>query len=258
MKVLLVGNGGREHTLAWKIYNSDSFKNKNGILYCTKCNPGINAISQSVKINPTDIDDITEFVNSNDIELVVIGPEVPLSMGLADKISEFTHAKVFGPSKSAAEIETSKVFSKDFMKRNDIPSAHYASFGIDTFSNSISYLNTISYPVVIKADGLAAGKGVYIAESKEEAVNFITDINKNQIFGESGDKFIIEEFLNGFELSVFAVTDGDDFVILPTAQDHKKIGDNDTGKNTGGMGAYSPADGLIDKDTFKKIKENRN
>lgn len=255
MNVLIVGNGGREHALAWKIYYSESFKNRKGKLFCTIGNPGINGFSIPVEINPVEINKITEFVNSNDINLVVIGPEIPLSIGLADNISEYTKAKVFGPSKSAAEIETSKVFAKDFMKRNSIPTANYASFNNDTFSESIEYLNTILFPVVIKADGLAAGKGVYIAESKEEAINFITDINKNQIFGESGNEFIIEEFLKGFELSVFVITDGDNFAILPTAQDHKKIGDDDKGKNTGGMGAYSPADKLINEDTFEKIKK---
>ena len=186
---------------------------------------------------------------------MVIGPEVPLSMGLADELSAATNAKVFGPSKSAAEIETSKVFAKDFMKKYNIPSAGYESFGLDTFTDAIDYLNKVSYPVVIKADGLAAGKGVFIAEKKEDATDFINDINRNHIFGDSGNNFIIEEFLNGFELSVFVITDGNDFVILPTAQDHKKIGENDTGKNTGGMGAYSPADKLIDEVTFDKIKD---
>lgn len=253
MKILIVGNGGREHALAWKIFQSNSFTNSNGKLFCTIGNPGISGFAETLDINPADINKITDFVNSVNIDLVVIGPEVPLSMGLADKLTELTGAKVFGPSKLAAEIETSKVFAKEFMKKYNIPSAGFASFNKDTFKDSLDYLDTIAYPVVIKADGLAAGKGVYIAESKEKAIDFITDINKNKIFGESGNEFIIEDFLTGFELSVFVITDGQNFVILPSAQDHKKIGDNDTGKNTGGMGAYSPADKLIDKETFGKI-----
>jgi phosphoribosylamine--glycine ligase len=162
--------------------------------------------------------------------------------------------KIFGPTKAAAELETSKIFAKDFMSSNGIPTAKYKVFDKSNYQSVKEFLNIISYPAVIKADGLAAGKGVYIAKNIEDAQNFIDEITKAKIFGASGEKFIIEEFLDGFELSVFAITDGRDYVILPAAQDHKKIGEGDTGKNTGGMGSYSPADSLIDEETFGKIR----
>ena len=254
MKILIVGNGGRENAIAWKIYNSSSFKDSNGSLYCTLGNPGIDKLAIPVKLNSVDINSITQFVNDNNIDLVVIGPEVPLSLGLADSLNNQTNTKVFGPSKAAAEIETSKVYSKDFMQRYDIPTARYKSFGKNNYSDVESYLDTISYPAVIKADGLAAGKGVYIAVDKSDALKFIKDISAVKIFGDSGESFIIEEFLTGFELSVFVITDGNDYIVLPAAQDHKKIGEGDTGKNTGGMGAYSPADKLINDSIFNKIK----
>ena len=254
MKILIVGNGGRENAIAWKIYNSSSFKDSNGSLYCTLGNPGIDKLAIPVELNSVDINSITQFVNDNNIDLVVIGPEVPLSLGLADSLNNQTNTKVFGPSKKAAEIETSKVYSKDFMQRYDIPTARYKSFGKKNYSDVESYLDTISYPAVIKADGLAAGKGVYIAVDKSDTLKFIKDISAVKIFGDSGESFIIEEFLTGFELSVFVITDGKDYIVLPAAQDHKKIGEGDTGKNTGGMGAYSPADKLINDSIFNKIK----
>jgi phosphoribosylamine--glycine ligase len=161
---------------------------------------------------------------------------------------------IFGPSKAAAELETSKIFAKGFMTANGIPTAKYKVFDESNYPSATEFINTLCYPAVIKADGLAAGKGVYIAQDKKDAQFFINEITKAKIFGSSGEKFIIEEFLEGFELSVFAITDGRDYVILPTAQDHKKIGEGDTGKNTGGMGSYSPADLLIDEKTFMKIR----
>ncbi len=256
IKILIVGNGGREHAIAWKISNSLSFKNSESLLYCTLGNPGIDNLAHPVKLNSVDIKGITQFVIHEQIDLVVIGPEVPLSLGLADTLLNLTNAKVFGPSKAAAEIETSKVYAKDFMLRYNIPSASYKSFNTNNYTEVDNYLDSISYPVVIKADGLAAGKGVYIAVDKSDSVKFINDLTTAKIFGDSGASFIVEEFLEGFELSVFVITDGIDYVILPTAQDHKKIGEGDTGKNTGGMGAYSPADKLIGEDIFIKIKND--
>lgn len=254
MKILSVGNGGREHSIAWKISTSDSFINSNGKLYCTLGNPGINNIASPININPSDTQNIIKFVNDEQINLVVIGPEIPLSLGLTDSLLRFTKAKVFGPTKRAAEIETSKIFAKDFMVKYRIPSAQFKSFGKSNYNEIEPYLNKIAYPAVIKADGLAAGKGVYIAVDKNDALVFINDITSNKIFGESGASFIIEDFLEGFELSLFVITDGNNYKILPTAQDHKKIGDGDNGKNTGGMGAYSPADRLINETVFDKIK----
>ncbi|MFA5011086.1 MAG: phosphoribosylamine--glycine ligase [Ignavibacteria bacterium] len=254
MKILIVGNGGREHAIAWKISNSSSFKELNCSLYCTQGNPGIDKLAIPVNINSVDIKGITQFVNNDNIDLVVIGPEIPLSLGLADSLYKMTNAKVFGPSKIAAEIETSKVYAKDFMLRYGIPTASYKSFDKNNYSEVESYLDNITFPAVLKADGLAGGKGVYISVDKSDAVKFIKDIHTAKIFGDSGEDFIIEEFLSGFELSVFVITDGKDYIVLPFAQDHKKIGEGDTGKNTGGMGAYSPADKLIKDSIFNKIK----
>lgn len=254
MNILVVGNGSRENALAWCISKSESFTNSGSSLFCTIGNPGIDKIAGPVNINPADVRAITSFVKEKNIGFVVIGPEIPLSLGLADSIKQNTNARVFGPSQIASEIETSKIFAKDFMKKYGIPSASYKSFNPSNYGEVEEYLRTSSYPLVIKADGLAAGKGVYIAEDFSGALSFVSDITEKKIFGNSGAGFVVEEFLDGFEVSVFAVTDGENYVILPTAQDHKKIGEGDTGKNTGGMGAYSPADKLLKEETFQKIK----
>ncbi|MCI0472980.1 MAG: phosphoribosylamine--glycine ligase, partial [Ignavibacteria bacterium] len=247
------GNGGREHAIAWKICNSSSFDTANDKIYCTYPNPGIAEICEKTEIKPDDINGLLNFAVSNKIDLTVVGPEIPLSLGITDEFVK-NGLKIFGPSKAAAELETSKIFAKDFMSANGIPTAKYKVYDESNYTSAKEFLNIISYPAVIKADGLAAGKGVYIARNIEDAQNFIDEITKVKIFGSSGDKFIIEEFLDGFELSVFAITDGREYVILPAAQDHKKIGEGDTGKNTGGMGSYSPADSLIDEETFGKIR----
>lgn len=256
MNTLIVGNGGRENALAWCISRSGSFRNSGSYLFCTLGNPGIDKFAVPVNINPADVLAITSFVKEKNIGFVVIGPEVPLSLGLTDSIIQNTNAQVFGPSKIASEIETSKIFAKDFMKKYGIPSAAYKSFNATDYALAEEYLKSSSYPLVIKADGLAAGKGVYIAEDYAGALSFVSDITEKKIFGESGTGFVVEEFLDGFEVSVFAVTDGENYVILPSAQDHKKIGEGDTGKNTGGMGAYSPADKLLDEETFQKIRKD--
>jgi phosphoribosylamine---glycine ligase len=253
MKILIVGNGGREHAIAWKISNSPSFDSSRDRLFCTYPNPGIADICEKTEIKPDNIIELLEFAKSHDIDFTVVGPEIPLSLGIADEFGK-NRLKIFGPSKAAAELETSKIYAKEFMAANEIPTAKYKIFNESNYPSATEFLNIISYPAVIKADGLAAGKGVYIAKNKEDALNFIDEITKVKIFGSSGEKFIIEEYLDGFELSVFAVTDGKNYVILPTAQDHKKIGEGDTGKNTGGMGSYSPADSLIDENTFVKIR----
>jgi phosphoribosylamine---glycine ligase len=253
MNILLVGNGGREHAIAWKITNSPSFSSSRDKIFCTYPNPGLAEICGTVEIKPDNIKDLHDFAISNKIDFTVAGPELPLSLGITDEFGK-SGMKVFGPSKSAAELETSKIFAKDFMTANGIPTAKYKVFDESNYSTAAEFMDEIKYPAVIKADGLAAGKGVYIAKDRIDAQNFIDEITKARIFGSAGEKFIIEEFLEGFELSVFAITDGRDYVILPTAQDHKKIGEGDTGKNTGGMGSYSPADSLIDDVTFGKIR----
>ncbi|MFZ4590351.1 MAG: phosphoribosylamine--glycine ligase [Ignavibacteria bacterium] len=252
MNVLIVGNGGREHTIAWKIFSSPSFKDSESKLYCTIGNPGINEIAEPIDIKPDETDLLLKFATDNKIDFTVVGPEIPLSLGIVDVFKD-NGLKVFGPSRLASEIETSKVFSKDFMARNNIPTAKFKVFDDTNYSEVQEYLRSVNYPVVIKADGLAAGKGVYIAKDYQDAMGFINDIHDNLIFGKSGLRFVVEEYLTGFEVSVFVITDGKDFKILPFAQDFKKIGEGDTGKNTGGMGSFAPANFLVDVPTQEKI-----
>lgn len=252
MNVLIVGNGGREHTIAWKIFSSPSFQESDSKLYCTIGNPGINEIAEPIGIKPDEIDLLLKFAIDNNIDFTVVGPEIPLSLGIAD-VFKSNGLKVFGPSRLASEIETSKVFSKDFMSRYNIPTAKYKVFDDNNYSEVKDYLGSVNFPIVIKADGLAAGKGVYIAKDASDAMTFINDIHDNLIFGKSGLRFVVEEYLTGFEVSVFVITDGTDFKVLPYAQDFKKIGDGDTGKNTGGMGSFAPANFLVDGPTQEKI-----
>jgi len=253
MNLLVIGNGGREHAIIHQIYNSASFKTENSKIYCTIGNPGINKLAIPIEIKPTDIKSLLEFALSNRIELTIVGPEIPLSLGIVDEF-EKNGLKIFGPSQKAAEIETSKVFSKDLMNKYGIPTAKSENFDYSNVDSAIKYAEELGYPVVVKADGLAAGKGVVIAENPRMLKNTLSDFTEKNIFGESGRSFLIEEFLKGYELSVFVITDGDDYLILPSSQDHKKIGENDTGKNTGGMGAYAPADFLTDDKLYSSFK----
>jgi phosphoribosylamine--glycine ligase len=236
MRVLLVGSGGREHALAIKISKS-SLLDK---LFILPGNPGTKQVGKNVKINPSDREKILQFCKSEAIDLIVIGPEQPLVDGLGDYLrsEEF---KVFGPDKKAAEIEAHKSFAKQLMKKYNVPTSDFIEFNADEYDSAISFLKETKYPCVIKADGLAAGKGVLICKNFEEAEKGLKEIFLDKVFGSSGDKVVIEEFMEGEEASIFAITDGNDFICLPSSQDHKRIGDNDTGKNTGGMGAYSPA-----------------
>lgn len=255
MKILIIGNGGREHSIIWKIYNSPSFNSSSDKIFCTIGNPGINQYATPVSIKSDNIPELLKFASENLIDLTVVGPEIPLSLGIVDEFRK-SNLKIFGPEKNAAQLESSKIFAKNFMLENNIPTAKFQSFNLENVSDAFKFLSTVNFPVVIKADGLAAGKGVFIAEDLENAKSFIFEITQNKIFGESGEHFIIEEFLDGFEISIFVISDGENFIILPSAQDHKKIDDGDTGKNTGGMGAYSPADSLLSKSTFDKIINN--
>lgn len=254
MNILIVGNGGREHTIAWKIFNSPAFAESDSRLFCTKGNPGIDKIATPIDISPDDIDSLLKFATDNKIDFTVVGPEIPLSLGIVDVFIK-NGLKIFGPTKLAAEIETSKAFSKDFMARNNIPTAKYKIFDENNYSYAEEYISKQNFPIVIKADGLAAGKGVYIAKDLKDAMSFVNEIHTNLIFGKSGSKFVVEEYLTGFEISVFVITDGTGYKILPFAQDFKKIGENDSGKNTGGMGSYAPADFLVDFNTYNQIKE---
>lgn len=264
MQVLLIGSGGREHALALKIIQSKRLTK----LYCAPGNPGTESIATNLSLNVNDKRSVTDFCKNNNIDLVVIGPEQPLVYGLAD-ILKSGGFKVFGPSAKAAQIESSKTFAKTIMKHADVPTAAYIEFNNNQMSEALSHLNQIAYPTVIKVNGLAGGKGVFICKDLLEAKIAIAEIFENNIFGESGSKLIIEEFLEGEEASIFAITDGEIFVCLPAAQDHKRIGDGDTGKNTGGMGAYAPApvinpvlqnqiEEIIIKPTLNQLRESGN
>ena len=253
MKILIVGNGGREHALAWGVYNSSSFKESDSELFSTLGSPGLNKISKPIDIKPTEIEELIKFAKNEKIDFTIVGPEIPLAMGIVDEF-EKNGLKIFGPICKASMIESSKIFSKNLMEKYNIPTAKFKTFTQDNLNEAGDYLEELAYPVVIKADGLAAGKGVIIVSNLEEAWQTITDFTEKEVFGESGKSFVIEEFLEGYELSIFVVTDGDDYVILPSSQDHKKIGEGDTGKNTGGMGAYAPAGKFLDEELLNKIK----
>lgn len=247
MKVLLIGSGGREHALALKISESKSLS----ILYCAPGNPGTEKIAHNINLDISDHQSIVNFSINNKIDLVIIGPEQPLVEGLSDTLRQ-KGIKVFGPSSNAAKIESSKSFAKNIMLNAYVATANYHEFDLSDYDLAKDFLGKIKYPIVIKADGLAAGKGVLICENILEAERALKLIFEEKIFGDSGNKIIVEEFLEGEEASVFAITDGEDFICLPAAQDHKRIGDGDTGKNTGGMGAYAPTP-LVDDTLMKKI-----
>jgi phosphoribosylamine--glycine ligase len=248
MNVLVIGSGGREHAIALKIKQSKKLKS----LYCIPGNPGTESFALNFTIDVNNHKSIINFCEDKKIDLVVIGPEQPLVDGLSDHLRS-TGFKVFGPSANAARIESSKAFAKKIMIDASVPTAQYVEFSSAQLSEAIKYLEVINYPTVIKADGLAAGKGVLICSDKSEAESAIREILEHRIFGDSGNKLIIEEFLVGEEASIFAITDGEKFICLPAAQDHKRIGDGDTGKNTGGMGAYAPAP-IITEELLKEIE----
>ncbi len=233
MKILIIGGGGREHALAWKIAQSPKVTE----LFCAPGNPGTASIATNINIPGDDIDRLLEFALDRFIDLTVVGPEQPLVLGLADWFQD-NGLKVFGPSAKAAQLEGSKAFSKDLMKKYNIPTADYAAF--DDADEARAYVKGKG-PQVVKADGLAAGKGVFVCADEAEAVDAINQIMKDRIFGESGNRIIVEERLEGQEVSLLAFTDGTTVLPMEAAQDHKAVFDGDTGPNTGGMGAYSPA-----------------
>ncbi len=235
MKILLIGGGGREHAMAFALANSDSMTK----LYCAPGNPGILNHAEKAEINIKKFDEISDFCKGKEIDLVVVGPELPLAEGLADYLNE-RDIKIFGPQTFAAQLETSKGFAKQFMKKYNIPTAAFETFNFEEAEKTHQYINELKAPIVLKADGLAAGKGVVICQSHDEAHEVIDDMFGGS-FGESGKKLVIEEFLEGEEASILAITDGEDYITLAPSQDHKRILDGDRGKNTGGMGAYAPA-----------------
>lgn len=239
MRVLLLGSGGREHAMAWKIAQSSMLEE----LFIAPGNAGTRQHGKNVNINPTDFQAIKKFVLENDINMVLVGPEEPLVKGihdffLADK--ELKTVPVIGPSAEGAQLEGSKDFAKKFMMRHNIPTARYATFTKDTLENGFEFLASMKPPYVLKADGLAAGKGVVILEDLKEAQEELRSMLADAKFGEASSRVVIEQFLKGIELSVFVLTDGESYRILPEAKDYKRIGEGDTGLNTGGMGAVSP------------------
>ena len=249
MNVALIGSGGREHALAYKIKQSERLDK----LFIIPGNAGTSSLGENILLDTTDKESVVEFCREHDVNLVVIGPEIPLVDGLADILRD-NSINVFGPNQNAAMIEGDKSFSKDLMKQYNIPTAQYKIYEKKDYIECISYLETISYPTVIKASGLAAGKGVVICNDKNEAINYVDQCFKDSLFGESSDVLVIEEFLEGEETSIFAITDGEDYVLLPAAQDHKRRFDGDKGPNTGGMGAYAPAP-LVTNDVLKRIED---
>lgn len=234
MKILLIGSGGREHALAWKLVQSPKCEK----LYCAPGNAGIAEVAECLEISAEDIKGLVKFSKENGIDFVVVGPEQPLVDGVACAFRKEGIA-VFGPGTDAAQMEGSKGFMKDFCARHDIPTAEYKRF--KSLDKAKAYIEEKCAPIVIKTDGLAAGKGVIIAETKEDAIKAVTDMLSGKMFAGAGSEIVIEEFMDGEELSYFALADGDTFLPLTSAQDHKRVGDGDTGLNTGGMGAYSPA-----------------
>jgi phosphoribosylamine--glycine ligase len=234
MKVLVVGGGGREHALCWKISKSPIVK----ALFCAPGNVGISKHATSVDIKVTDIESMVRFARAQDIDLTVVGPEIPLSLGIVDRFQE-ENLNIFGPNKAAAEIESSKVYSKNLMKKYDIPTAFFSTFY--DYGDAVNWVKEVKPPLVIKADGLAAGKGVIICHTEDESIDALDAIMRSKIFGDSGNRVVIEEFLQGEEVSFIAFTDGKNVLPLASSQDHKALLDGDKGPNTGGMGAYSPA-----------------
>lgn len=234
MKVLVIGGGGREHALVWKIAQSPMVEK----VFCAPGNPGTAELAQNVDLAVDDLQGLLAFAKSEGVGLTVVGPELPLSMGLVDLFEEHG-LKVFGARKNAAIIEASKAFSKDLMKKYQVPTAAYEVF--TEVDPAVAFIDRTGIPIVIKADGLAAGKGVIIAQTREEAVAAVTDMLSGNAFGAAGSRVVVEEFLRGEEASFLAFTDGVHIIPLASAQDHKAIFDGDLGPNTGGMGAYSPA-----------------
>lgn len=233
MKVLVIGSGGREHAIVWKLAQSKLVDK----IYCAPGNAGISEIAECVEVENKDFSALLDFVKYEWIDLTVVGPEEPLAKGIVD-IFQKERRKIIGPTKAGAQIESSKVFAKEFMKRHKIPTAGYKVF--TSYTHAEEYIRLKGTPIVIKADGLAAGKGVFVCQSYEEAVNALKLIMKEKAFGSAGDRVVIEECLQGKEASYLVFTDGKTIVPMVTSKDHKRLLDNDEGPNTGGMGTFSP------------------
>lgn len=252
MNILILGSGGREHALALKISQSPRCQH----LYVAPGNGGTHQVATNINISPVDFQSVKKIVLEKQIQMVVVGPEDPLVEGIYDFFKndiDLQHIQVIGPSKKGAQLEGSKEFAKQFMKRHNIPTAKYESFTKETVEEGCRFLETMQPPYVLKADGLAAGKGVLIINDLKEAQTELNNMLLNEKFGSASQKVVIEEFLDGIELSCFVLTDGKNYKILPTAKDYKRIGENDQGLNTGGMGAVSPVP-FADADFMEKIE----
>ena len=247
MKVLIVGNGGREHAIAWKVSSSPQVKK----LYSAVGNAGIWKIAQRVDISPTDVKALSDFALKEGIDFTIVGPEAPLVEGIVDEF-ESKGLAIFGPSKEAARLEGSKAFAKSFMEKYDVPTAQYEVF--EDFDKAVRYVKDVGTPIVIKADGLASGKGAVVCFSLDHALETLENFMKRSALGGAGKRVVIEEFLEGEEASYIVMVNGDRYVPLPTSQDHKRLLDGDKGPNTGGMGAYSPTP-VIDKAMERRIRE---
>lgn len=253
MKILILGSGGREHAFAWKLKQSSLCSE----LYIAPGNAGTMLCGKNVDIAVLDFKTIKIFCLEQSIEIVIVGPEDPLVLGIFDYFKNdnaLQHIIIIGPSAAAAQLEGSKAFSKHFMQRHSIPTAKYAEFDDSNFNAGVTYLQNHTLPIVLKADGLAAGKGVVICESANEAISVFTAMIKDRQFGEASAKVVVEEFLQGIEVSVFALTDGRDYKIIGHAKDYKRIGEGDRGLNTGGMGCVSPVP-FVNEEFMQKVEE---
>jgi phosphoribosylamine--glycine ligase len=253
MNILIIGSGAREHAFCWKLAQSK----KTDKVYVVPGNAGTSELAINLDFEISNFKDLKQNILKNSIKLVLVGPEIPLINGLVDQINsdeELKHVLVVGPSKKGAMLEGSKDFSKEFMQRNKIPTAGYKTFNTDTLNLGLSYLDSITPPFVLKADGPAAGKGVLILDNLEDAKKELISMLKNNKFGSSGHRVVVEEFLDGIELSCFVLTDGKSYKILPNAKDYKRIGEGDTGLNTGGMGSISPVS-FASEEFLKKVED---
>lgn len=253
MNILILGSGGREHALAWKINKSPKCKD----LFIAPGNAGTSQVGKNVDISLDDFDAIAKFISKKKIDMVIVGPEVPLVNGIEDYLIKKTEAIIVGPSKKGAKLEGSKEFAKKFMRKNHIPTAGYQAFTAEDIKKAEGFIYMHSSPTVLKADGLAAGKGVMIMDDKDEAITELHSMFDGK-FGDAGNTVVIEQFLKGLEFSVFVLTDGQDWITLPVAKDYKRIGEKDKGLNTGGMGAISDppfVDGTLMTKVEKRIVE---
>ncbi|MGL5640899.1 MAG: phosphoribosylamine--glycine ligase [Paraclostridium sp.] len=255
MKILVVGAGGREHAICYKLSNESRVEK----IYCAPGNAGISEVAQCIDIKDNDINGLLKFAKEHKIDLTIVGPEVPLVEGIVDEF-EKNNLKIFGPNRECSKLEGSKAFSKDFMVKHNIPTAKYKEY--TNLDKAIKEIDSFGYPVVIKADGLAAGKGVVIARHSEEAINALEEMMSDKKFGNAGEKIVVEEFLQGIETSILAFVDNNTIVPMESAKDHKKVYNNEEGPNTGGMGTFSPSNiydehlsKIVEKEVLRKTLE---